>query len=247
MSDGSARSGADDIVTLHQPETEGEAAPSKGGSGLAMRIGSSVVLIPPVLAAVYFGSPYFEILAVICLALLGIEWARLVQGKIIWVLMGIPYIALPIAAMVWIRGADGWGLAAFLWLLGVVWATDTGAYAAGRSIGGPKLAPRISPKKTWAGLLGGMACAMAVGAGAAHWLGQTPVGPLMVVSGVLAVVAQIGDLFESWVKRHFNVKDSGSMIPGHGGLLDRMDGLLAAGLALALLFALTEGGGGAWL
>ncbi|GAB6053492.1 phosphatidate cytidylyltransferase [Magnetospira thiophila] len=202
---------------------------------MGVRIVSALVLAPPVLAAVYFGSPYFEILAAVCLVLLGVEWGRLVGWRASWIVVGIPYIVLPMAAMVWLRGMEDWGMVNFIWLLGVVWATDTGAYAAGRLIGGPKLAPRISPKKTWAGLLGGMACAMAVGAGIDFWL-ERPSGSWMFwVSGGLAVIAQMGDLFESWVKRRFNVKDSGGMIPGHGGLLDRMDGLLAAGLALALL------------
>jgi phosphatidate cytidylyltransferase len=124
-----------------------------------------------------------------------------------------------------------------VWLLLVVWTTDIGAYFAGRSIGGPKLAPRISPGKTWAGLVGGMAAAGLVGglltalAGAGFWLAAG-------LGALLAAVAQAGDLFESRLKRHAGVKDSGHLIPGHGGLLDRIDGLVFAAPTFALVVAL---------
>ena len=112
------------------------------------------------------------------------------------------------------------------WLLAVVWATDIGAYFAGRGIGGPKLAPSISPNKTWAGLIGGALSAGLVGTLAAGLTDSD--ATLLVVGGmILAVVAQGGDLLESWCKRHFGVKDSSHIIPGHGGILDRVDGLLA--------------------
>jgi phosphatidate cytidylyltransferase len=153
-----------------------------------------------------------------------------------WIAAGPVYIGIPVVALVWLRGEDVAGLAAILWLLASVWATDTGAYFAGRLIGGPKLAPRFSPNKTWAGLFGAMAAAALVG-----WVASRiepdgpPAGALALAGAVLAVVAQAGDLLESGVKRRFGAKDSGTLIPGHGGLFDRVDGLLTAAVAFALL------------
>jgi phosphatidate cytidylyltransferase len=121
------------------------------------------------------------------------------------------------------------------WLLLVVWGTDIGAYFAGRSLGGPKLAPRFSPNKTWSGLAGGAATAALVGLVAAIWMPVMPMLLLAIGSAMIAVVAQIGDLFESSLKRQFDAKDSSNLIPGHGGLLDRIDGVLAASLAVAAI------------
>jgi phosphatidate cytidylyltransferase len=154
------------------------------------------------------------------------------RGRL-WVGLGALYTGLPAVALVWLRQDGDLGLLTLLWLLLLVWATDTGAYGAGRGLGGPLLMPRVSPKKTWSGLVGGVICAGLVGAGIGFWLhGQLSVG-LVVASGLLAAVAQAGDLMESWVKRRCGVKDSSSIIPGHGGVLDRLDGLLAVGLAVA--------------
>lgn len=149
--------------------------------------------------------------------------------------LGVFYLGLPTVTVVWLRGEPG-GVALVLWLLLVVWTTDIAAYVAGRSIGGAKLAPAISPGKTWAGLVGGVAAAAVVGAvtsrlaGGAVWIGGA-------AGAGLAVVAQAGDLFESFMKRRAGVKDSGSLIPGHGGALDRLDGLLWAAPVYALLIA----------
>lgn len=152
----------------------------------------------------------------------------------LWAGFGALYAGLPSVALVWLRGDPEMGRETVFWLLFLVWATDTGAYAFGRLIGGPKLMPRVSPKKTWAGLAGGMVSAGMVGVAMAWSLAlPSPVG-LAVGSALLAVVAQAGDLLESWVKRHFGVKDSSSIIPGHGGVLDRVDGLLAAAAVVAL-------------
>jgi phosphatidate cytidylyltransferase len=144
---------------------------------------------------------------------------------------GVLYIGLPTLALLWLRNTSE-GAALVLWLFFVVWATDTCAYFAGRTIGGPRLAPSLSPKKTWAGLGGGMLGAALVGGaftlgrgGAVLWAAA--------LAAALAVVAQLGDLFESWLKRRVDVKDSGDLIPGHGGLLDRVDGLLFAAPAFA--------------
>jgi phosphatidate cytidylyltransferase len=159
----------------------------------------------------------------------------------VWQGFGTLYIGLPSIAIIWLRAQAPGGLATMVWVLALVIAVDTGAYAAGRSIGGPKLAPRISPNKTWAGLLGGVAAGMVVGLAAALWLGAPSVWPLVQASALLGIVEQAGDLMESGFKRYFGVKDSGRLIPGHGGFLDRVDGLLAVALAVALAQSL--GGG----
>lgn len=178
---------------------------------------------------------------------------------------GMPYVAVPILSMHWLRLESGpYGLALFLFLMLAIWATDIGAYAAGRSIGGPKLAPRISPKKTWAGLIGGMVSAATLGGlfGAAqsgdwlpgwlvppaatdvpHVVHTTAVLAYAFIGALIAVAGQVGDLFESYMKRRVDVKDSSHLIPGHGGILDRIDGLLFA----APLYALFELVAGEWV
>ncbi|HEX4889291.1 MAG TPA: phosphatidate cytidylyltransferase [Alphaproteobacteria bacterium] len=145
-----------------------------------------------------------------------------------WPLLGIPYIALGSVAMVWLRGLPDLGLALIIWLLLIVWSMDIGAYFAGRAIGGPKLAPRASPNKTWAGLLGGMLSAGLVGGVTAAAAGLGQVLALSALSAAIGGWAQLGDIAESMVKRHFGVKDMSNLIPGHGGILDRVDGLLFA-------------------
>lgn len=163
----------------------------------------------------------------------------LVSAVLVWRLMGgvllasgIIYVGLAVVALIWLRGWPGTdGRTAVLFVVLVVWASDIGAYAAGRLIGGPKLAPSLSPAKTWSGSVGGLIAAMLVGeAVAAH----ATVG-IGVFAGALAIACQAGDLLESAIKRHVGVKDSGRLIPGHGGLLDRLDGLLTAAPVAALV------------
>ena len=160
---------------------------------------------------------------------------------------GVPYVGLAAVALIWLRADPAAGRANTLFLLLVVWASDIGAYAAGRLIGGPLLAPAISPAKTWAGAAGGLLVAIATG-----WVvARAMVGPphparVVLVAGGLAVAAQAGDLLESYVKRRFGVKDSGRLIPGHGGLLDRLDGVLAAAPVAALLALLLGRGVNLW-
>lgn len=155
-------------------------------------------------------------------------------------LVAYPYLILPLVSLLWLRLDPEYGHIAIFWLLFAVWATDTFAYFAGRGIGGPKLAPRLSPNKTWAGLIGGMFGAAVVGAVAAIWLDLGSPALLALVSAGIAVVAQAGDIFESALKRRAGVKDSGKLIPGHGGILDRVDGLVTAAVAAAIL-ALAHG------
>jgi len=148
---------------------------------------------------------------------------------------GLLYVAWPSVALLYLREQpQGLGLA--LWTLAVVWSTDIGAYFAGRSIGGPKLSPAISPNKTWSGLCGGVVAALIVGYGIALVLALAR--PLLLLGAPMAVLAQMGDLFESWLKRRAKVKDSGRILPGHGGVLDRLDGLVPVAVAVALLLML---------
>jgi phosphatidate cytidylyltransferase len=148
---------------------------------------------------------------------------------------GLLYVGWPSLALIYLREQpQGLGLA--LWTLAVVWSTDIGAYFAGRSIGGPKLSPALSPNKTWAGLGGGVLAALAVGYGIALVLSLPR--PMLLLGAPMAVLAQMGDLFESWLKRRAKVKDSGRILPGHGGVLDRLDGLVPVAVCVALLLML---------
>lgn len=260
-------------------------------------------MVPPVLAAVYWGDPWFDLLLGMGAVILALEWDRLLGGTASpglpglvlivggagavaltslvgptpalalvaaaavvlyligklqsgerfgsdrpgWLAAGVFYIGLPCIALAWLRSDGDAGRNVIFWLFLVVWATDIGAYFFGRGLGGPKLAPAISPNKTWSGLLGGMLCAALVGIGAAWLLGKpTSLWPLATCSAALAVVEQGGDLLESWIKRRFSVKDMGRLIPGHGGLFDRVDGLLAVGAAAAVA-AMAGGEGFPWL
>lgn len=157
-----------------------------------------------------------------------------------WTVAGFVYAAAAQFAAVLVRADSKMGFAALIFVLLIVWVTDIGGYFAGRGIGGPKLWPKVSPNKTWAGAVGGFVGSLAVAGGfAASGLGKAI--PLLALAGVLSVASQLGDLFESAVKRRFGVKDSSHLIPGHGGLLDRLDGLVAA-LVLALIIGLLRYG-----
>lgn len=153
----------------------------------------------------------------------------------LWAMAGYLYALIPSLSLLWLWGRGGQGGWIILWMMVIVWSMDTGAYFAGKKIGGPKMSPRISPNKTWAGLIGGAICATVLGVVFARLAGL-PWGMEEVVlfSAVLAIWSQIGDLAESAVKRHFKVKDSGNIIPGHGGVMDRVDGVVFAAPAVAL-------------
>jgi phosphatidate cytidylyltransferase len=166
--------------------------------------------------------------------------ALLTRERRNWTAAGFFYAAAAEMASVLVRLDSVKGFVALIFVLLIVWVTDIGGYFAGRGIGGPKLWPRVSPKKTWAGAAGGFAASLAVAFGfAAFDLGKT--GALLLLSAVLSVVSQLGDLFESAVKRRFGVKDSSHIIPGHGGLLDRLDGFVAA-IIVAAIFGFLRGG-----
>jgi len=167
-------------------------------------------------------------------AMLGSPASRL------WVGGGLVYAALALVASILVRQDPQTGFAALIFVLLVVWGTDIGGYFAGRGIGGPKLWPRVSPKKTWAGAIGGLIVSLLIALAAAA-LGVGDSGTLLALAALLSVVSQLGDLFESAVKRNFGVKDSSHLIPGHGGLLDRLDGFVAA-IVIAAVIGLVRGG-----
>lgn len=203
-------------------------------SGLGLRTASAVVLAVPVLADVYLGPPWFTLLVIVVAALMGWEWAGMCNRRGRWMVLGSVYIAIPTAAMIWLRGDDIPGMTTIIWLFLVVWGADTGAYLSGRAIGGPKLAPRISPKKTWAGFIGGISIASLISVGFYLYMPGN-ILYLAVIGFLVALASQLGDLLESMAKRHFDVKDSSNLIPGHGGVLDRVDGLVIGAVALAAI------------
>ena len=204
-----------------------------------LRLAGLVVLAGSVMLTI-IGQPLMAIAALATGAgILGLGARPYVQARASWVAIGLLYAGMPAIALIWLRGTQ-YGLALTLLTLVTVWATDIFAYFSGRAIGGPKLAPAISPNKTWAGLLGGMA-----GSALTIWLvyglldGRVDVPPvpvlwLVALAPVLAVVAQAGDFYESWLKRRVGVKDSGNLLPGHGGILDRLDGLVPVAVVAAV-------------
>ncbi len=147
--------------------------------------------------------------------------------------VGVLFAALPGIALLWLRRDEPLGVHAVFFVVGAVVATDVGAYFCGRLIGGPKLWPRVSPNKTWSGLAGGVMAAALVGAAYARWLPSPSLAHLMMAGAGLAVAAQAGDLAESALKRRFGTKDTSTLIPGHGGFMDRIDGLATASIAAA--------------
>jgi phosphatidate cytidylyltransferase len=172
--------------------------------------------------------------------IIGFLVVGLLSPQRLWTATGFFYAAAAQMASVLVRLDQAHGFVALILILLIVWVTDIGGYFAGHGLGGPKLWPRVSPKKTWAGAIGGFAASLVVAAGfALVGLGKT--GPLLALAAALSVVSQLGDLFESAVKRRFGVKDSSHIIPGHGGLLDRLDGYVAAVVAAAI-FGLLRGG-----
>ena len=215
-------------------------------SDLRLRFISAALLAPVALLCIWLGAAPFTVLIALMAAGLVVEWVLLCGRRPGWGLAGFLYIGISAVALIWLRqGSDDSGRANVLFVVLVVWASDIGAYTAGRLLGGPKLAPVLSPSKTWAGALGGLLAAIVVGL-LAGLLTGAPWGKAAIIAGALAVASQAGDLLESALKRHFGVKDSGRLIPGHGGLLDRLDGLLAAAPAAAALAVIIGPGGLLW-
>jgi phosphatidate cytidylyltransferase len=210
---------------------------------LLTRIVSGLVLAPIAIAAVYFGGWPFALFWAAAALVVFWEWVMLVKGpsRFAWIVAGVVYAALLLAAPLTLRGDADLGMAAIFFLFGIVWTTDIAGYFAGRAIGGPKLAPSISPKKTWSGAIAGLLGAVIIVAIGARFIPQTRIVALLAAAVVLSVASQAGDLAESAMKRHFGAKDASQIIPGHGGVMDRLDGFWAAAL-LAAIIGISRGG-----
>jgi phosphatidate cytidylyltransferase len=213
--------------------------------GLLVRVGSALVLGPLVLAALWYGFPWIDLIAAIAAPVIVSECIHLTPRRPVARILGIVYVLSAVVALLWLRHQPGSGRETVLWVVAVVWATDIGAYFLGKLAGGVKLAPRISPGKTWSGLIGGMCWAAVASAAMGLAFDQGATFGLAAIGVVLAIVAQMGDLLESAAKRDAGVKDSGYLIPGHGGLLDRVDGLVAV-LVVVALARLVMGGDWPW-
>lgn len=209
-----------------------------GKSDLMVRAGSALIMFAIAGTALWFGGLAFGLLLLVGGALVLVEWFALVRAmslgsgaKTGLSILGPILVAGAMAGLWFIR--DQLGVTAALWVFGMVWATDIGAYFAGRAFGGARLAPRISPSKTWSGLIGGMIAALIASATIGDRAGI--VGVPLWIGLFMGLLAQLGDLAQSWMKRRAGVKDSGKLIPGHGGLFDRVDGVLPVALLLGVL------------
>jgi phosphatidate cytidylyltransferase len=200
---------------------------------LGIRTATSLLLIAAALFAAVQGGMIFAVVVAAIATLMFYEWTRLVKGwGAAWYVGGFFYAALPALALLYIR-EPAEGLVLLVWVFIVTWSTDIGAYFVGRSFGRRKLAPTISPNKTVEGLVGGMVAATLLGG---LWVFLTGLGAaLYLAAPMFALWAQLGDLFESAMKRRADVKDSGSFLPGHGGVLDRLDGLVPVALFTAIM------------
>jgi phosphatidate cytidylyltransferase len=223
------------------------------GRELRLRVVSSLIMAPLAIAAAYLGGTWF--IGFWLLAAAGVlwEWMALVAGarslsgaaRAGWIALGAVYAGAMLAAPLVIRADPAFGFVAMILLFAVVWATDVAAYFAGRLVGGPKLWPAVSPKKTWSGAIAGAAAAVAAGLAVAAVAGIGRAAAIAALSFALSVAAQLGDLFESALKRRFDVKDASHAIPGHGGLMDRLDGFLTATVAAAVVGVIRGGVDGA--
>jgi len=207
---------------------------------LAVRTLTGAIMIMVALLAAYVGGDLFAIFVAAAATAMFYEWTRIVRGwGASWYVSGFFYAVLPAIALLWIRERDAHGLVLLIWAFIVTWSTDIGAYFAGRRFGKHKLAPTVSPNKTREGLYGGIILATLCGGA---WVLAADLGrPLLGFPPLFAIAAQMGDLFESWMKRRAGMKDSGNWLPGHGGVLDRLDGLVPVAVltAVAQLMGLT--------
>jgi phosphatidate cytidylyltransferase len=217
---------------------------SAATSNLALRIISAAVLAPVAVYAAYLGGWPFAVFWTLAAAAVLWEWMTMVAGPG-WIIAGVGYAAVMLLAPILLRADDVDGFFAIALLFAVVWTTDVLGYFAGRAIGGPKLLPAVSPKKTWSGALAGALGAMIVAVLVAEFFGSFDRATIAIIALLLSVVAQLGDLLESWVKRQFGVKDASHLIPGHGGVMDRLDGFWAAALVGCVIGLLRGGFDGA--
>lgn len=205
-----------------------------------------LIVVGPVLAiAQTAGGPAASLL-VLFLAVLSAFGGQRGTPNRIWPAIGVIYLGVPTVAILWVRADLQFGLVALIFLFAMVWLTDIGAYAFGRAIGGPRLAPTISPGKTWAGVLGGLILPVAATYFTAVVMGSPKPYGAIALAIYLSIATQCGDLFESWIKRRSGKKDSGTVIPGHGGILDRIDGLLFAAPVMAAVVLAKSGAEPLW-
>lgn len=225
---------------------------SPGRSNLALRVVSSVVLAPLAILVAWLGGWPFVVFWTIAACIVLWEWATLVNGSapaatrtsgrfVGWMVGGLAYAGALLIAPVVLRADVAFGFAAIMFLFAVVWAGDIAAYFVGRAVGGPKLWVAVSPKKTWSGAIAAAIAAIAAGLGVAALSGVKSLVAIAIVALFLSVAAQLGDLLESAIKRRFDAKDSSGLLPGHGGLMDRLDGFLTAALAAAMVGLLRGG------
>lgn len=198
-----------------------------GDSGnLSKRVYAALVMLPIAIFAILFSQKLFEFLSILITIIMTAEWLEMTknqENQKKWQIFGLFFIAIPIYCVMQIRHFDGQIL---LWMFSIIWVTDIFAFFVGRKFGGAKLMPEISPNKTWSGLIGGVIASAMLGLVSKIMFPSGSVFFFFVVSIALSVLEQISDLFESKIKRICGVKDSGSIIPGHGGLLDRLDGMI---------------------
>lgn len=199
-----------------------------------------IVLLATFVTAEVMGMPMGLIVTAVAIPVSVLLARQMRVAGPIWLAVAVVGTVVPALALIWMRSHIEFGLETVMYVIASVIMTDIGAYAAGRTFGGPKLMPRVSPSKTWAGLIGGIAAAMLIAVAFATWHDGARLVALAPLAVAIAVIAQAGDLLESAVKRHFNVKDSGTLIPGHGGILDRVDGQMTVLPVLALAMAITE-------
>jgi phosphatidate cytidylyltransferase len=235
------------IITHHRVGTEISPVPVPGALpspvfGLAVAAAVSLLVV----RFAFFAPGNLWIGVVAVAAAVGLASLLMARRQTHWFVAGVAYVAVPAVALILIRSDPTYGLATMIWIVALVIAADTGGYIVGRSVGGPKLAPRISPNKTWSGLGGAVLGAALTGLCTAFILNHTNVLVLTLVSAILGLLEQGGDLVESALKRHFGVKDTSQIIPGHGGVLDRVDGLLAVAVAVLVLNMWAGGSVLAW-
>lgn len=201
------------------------------------RVVTALILIPIALYAIFYSKDFFLFLAIAIAIAMTAEWLDMTRNQVEqtkWRLIGLFYILIPIYAVIKIRLYDADIL---FWMFAIIWATDIFAFFAGRTLGGAKLAPGISPNKTWSGLAGGVIASIVIGF-MSSFMFAGGVLFFVFISAFLSIIEQVSDLMESKFKRIFGVKDSGNLIPGHGGVLDRLDGMMLVAPAVLVLITM---------
>jgi phosphatidate cytidylyltransferase len=234
------------VIAPNQDGDGGAIAANAAAHNFTQRVISAAILAPIGLLCAYIGGWVFAFACAIAAIAIFWEWMSLVLGRsdrslVVWTVGGLIYAGITFFAPALLRGNSALGLSAILFLFATVWATDICAYFVGRGLGGPLLWPQVSPKKTWAGACGGLVGGVAAGALVAYASAGTRPLAAAIVALVLSIAAQIGDLFESAVKRRFGAKDASTLIPGHGGVMDRLDGFLVAAAAALVIGILRHG------